>query len=143
MRTARRWIAPVAQASMAVRLAFRKVMTVMQFSIPSVFAPSVFATILTMIGSMAGPSGQAFAADAEQGKVLATRWCAACHIVSADQTRGTASAPSFAAIAAGPEFDAGRVALFLLAPHPKMPDMNLTRSEAADLSAYIATLKRK
>jgi hypothetical protein len=27
-------------------------------------------------------------------------------------------------------------ALFLLNPHPRMPDMNLSRSEAADLAAY-------
>ena len=29
------------------------------------------------------------------------------------------------------------LALFLLSPHPKMPDMNLSRNEAADLAAYI------
>jgi hypothetical protein len=32
-------------------------------------------------------------------------------------------------------------AFFLLEPHPKMPNMQLSRSEAADLAAYIATLK--
>ena len=31
-------------------------------------------------------------------------------------------------------------AFFLLEPHPKMPNMQLSRSEAADLAAYIATL---
>ena len=40
-----------------------------------------------------------------------------------------------------PGFDAAKVALFLLAPHPKMPDMELSRIEAGDLAAYIATLK--
>jgi hypothetical protein len=40
-----------------------------------------------------------------------------------------------------PGFDAAKVALFLLNPHPKMPDMNLSRAEAADLAAYIATLR--
>jgi hypothetical protein len=29
----------------------------------------------------------------------------------------------------------------LLDPHPKMPDMALSRAEAADLAAYIATLR--
>jgi len=29
----------------------------------------------------------------------------------------------------------------LLTPHPRMPDMDLTRAEAADLVAYIASLK--
>ena len=31
---------------------------------------------------------------------------------------------------------------FLTDPHPKMPDMNLTRSEIADIVAYIGTLDR-
>jgi hypothetical protein len=40
-----------------------------------------------------------------------------------------------------PNLDASKIALFLLNPHPKMPDMSLTRDEAADLAAYIVTLK--
>ena len=32
----------------------------------------------------------------------------------------------------------GKLALFLLEPHPKMPNMNLSRNEANDLAAYIA-----
>lgn len=122
---------------MAMRLAFGKGIAVTRFSVPSVIAMA-----LTIIGLMTGLYGQAAAADAEQGKALATRWCAACHIVAADQTRGTASAPPFSEVATRGDFDAARVALFLLAPHPKMPDMNLTRVEAANLSAYIATLKK-
>jgi hypothetical protein len=41
-----------------------------------------------------------------------------------------------------PGFDSAKLALFLLYPHPKMPDMNLSRSEAADLAAYIAAQGR-
>jgi len=84
----------------------------------------------------------AFAADADNGKRLAHRWCAACHVVSAKQHSATTDqAPPFATIAKIPGFDAAKVALFLLAPHPKMPDMELSRTEAGDLAAYIATLK--
>jgi len=53
----------------------------------------------------------------------------------------TDQAPPFATIAKIPDFDAGKIALFLLDPHPKMPNMALSRSEAADIAAYIATLK--
>lgn len=38
-------------------------------------------------------------------------------------------------------FDAAKLAFFLLDPHPKMPNMQLTRSEAADIAAYISTLR--
>jgi len=84
--------------------------------------------------------GAALAADAAHGERLARRWCASCHIVAHDQTRGADSVPTFASIARRPGFSADAVARFLMAPHPKMPDMQLGRGEAADLGAYIATL---
>jgi len=87
-------------------------------------------------------SGPAFAADADHGELLAKRWCAACHIVAPDQTRGADSVPTFASIAKRPGFSADKVARFLMDPHPKMPDMQLGRGEAADLGAYIAILGR-
>ncbi|HXZ23041.1 MAG TPA: c-type cytochrome [Pseudolabrys sp.] len=86
-------------------------------------------------------SGSAVAADARKGEAVAKRWCANCHIVSVDQQRGTTQAPPFSAVANNPDFNEGRLAYFLLVPHPKMPDMNLSRSEASDLAAYIATQK--
>ena len=91
---------------------------------------------------LAATSQLTFAADVANGERLAGRWCAACHIVAANQKSGNAQVPPFSAIAKMPGFDAGRLALFLLAPHPKMPDMSLTRGEAADLAAYIMTQDR-
>ena len=84
-------------------------------------------------------AGPAIAADAAQGEVLARRWCASCHIVAPDQTRGADSVPTFASIAKRPSFSAATIARFLMDPHPKMPDMQLGRDEAADLGAYIAS----
>jgi len=83
----------------------------------------------------------AFAADADNGLRLAQRWCAACHIVSSAQSRGSDSAPSFESMAKRADFSAEKLAFFLLEPHPKMPNMSLTRSEAQDIAAYIATLR--
>ena len=82
-------------------------------------------------------SHAAAAADAHQGGVLAKRWCASCHVVAADQKNGSTQAPPFSAIAKKPGLTAASIALFLLRPHPPMPDMNLTRNEAGDLAAYI------
>ena len=84
----------------------------------------------------------AFGADADNGRRLAHRWCEACHVVSATQRRiASDQAPPFSAIARRPGIDAAKIALYLLNPHPKMPDMGLSRTEAADLAAYIASLK--
>lgn len=83
----------------------------------------------------------AYAADAFKGEALAKRWCATCHIVASDQQRGTTQAPPFSAVASKSDFNERTLAYFLLMPHPRMPDMNLTRSEAADLAAYIKNQK--
>jgi mono/diheme cytochrome c family protein len=96
----------------------------------------LFAVMLSLI-AIAGLSQSALAANVEQGGNLAKRWCAACHVVAADQQNAGGQAPPFSAIAKTPDLDTSRLALFLLLPHPKMPDMNLSRSEAADLAAYI------
>jgi mono/diheme cytochrome c family protein len=96
------------------------------------------AGLLSLIFAAALPNASE-AADAANGQTLAKRWCAACHVVASDQTSGSTQAPPFSAIEAKAGFDAAKVALFLLEPHPKMPNMNLSRSEAADLAAYIAT----
>jgi hypothetical protein len=52
---------------------------------------------------------------------------------------GTAQTPAFSTITRNSDFTEATLALFLLNPHPQMPDMNLSRSEAADLAAYIKT----
>lgn len=101
--------------------------------------------VLTPLGLMlfvigVGASG-ASAADVQHGKDLAQRWCADCHLVSADQTRASADAAPFATVARQPDFSAARLAFFLLDPHPKMPNMSLSRTEASDLAGYIATMK--
>ena len=83
----------------------------------------------------------AFGADAQNGLRIARQWCASCHIVTSNQRTGSDVTPPFATIARIPDFDAPKIAFFLLDPHPKMPDMSLARDEAADLAAYIATLK--
>jgi mono/diheme cytochrome c family protein len=83
-----------------------------------------------------------FAADADQGKAIAERWCASCHVVGKGQTGApTDQAPPFASLAARPGFGAERLALLLLVPHPNMPKLSLNRFEVTDLAEYILTLK--
>ena len=97
---------------------------------------------LAALAALLVPAPKAMAADADNGERLARRWCAPCHVVARDQSQPTGEAPPFAGIAKRTEFDAARIAFFLLDPHPKMPSMGLTRNEAQDLAAYIAALKR-
>jgi mono/diheme cytochrome c family protein len=85
-------------------------------------------------------SAAAMPAEPARGKKLARHWCASCHVVANDQKSGADSAPPFATIARKPGFDGGKIAQFLMDPHPKMPDMQLSRDETKDLGAYIASL---
>jgi mono/diheme cytochrome c family protein len=81
------------------------------------------------------------AADAANGKQLAVRWCAACHVVTADQRHAYADVAPFKEIADRPNFSEQGLVTFLLNPHAKMPNMSLTRIEANDIAAYIRTLR--
>ena len=83
----------------------------------------------------------AVAADAAAGKQLAERWCQSCHAIGANQPMAVTEAPPFATIARKPGFEEAKVATFLLDPHPKMPDIGLSREAAADLAAFIASQK--
>jgi mono/diheme cytochrome c family protein len=85
------------------------------------------------------PARKVARADPQNGAALAKRWCASCHIVAKDQTKGIDGVPSFAAIARRATFDGERLAFLMLDPHPAMPSLTLTRNEARDLAAYIAT----
>ena len=84
----------------------------------------------------------ASAVDADNGKRLAERWCASCHVINTSQKSATTEAPPFSVIASRSNLDAGGLALFLLHPHPKMPDMGLSRDAAADLAAFIASQRQ-
>ena len=94
-------------------------------------------SLFLLIFAVGGMTERVLAADAVKGEVLAKRWCTSCHIVSTNQQQGTTQAPPFSAVASRSDFNKTTIAFFLLTPHPRMPDMNLSRSEAADLAAYI------
>lgn len=81
------------------------------------------------------------AADPDNGKTLANRWCSGCHVVQPSQTLATDQAPPFASLARMPDFNESRLAIFLLKPHPNMPSLSLSRAEVADIADYITTLK--
>ena len=98
--------------------------------------------LLVAVALSVGTSS-ALAADADHGADLARRWCASCHVVANGQTQASADVPSFASVARRPDFSSERLAFFLLDPHPKMPNFPLSRTEAGDIAAYIASLRQQ
>jgi mono/diheme cytochrome c family protein len=101
----------------------------------AIAAGAAFATLL-VCGSLATAQPDP-RPDPARGEVLAKKWCAACHFVSKDQKVGSPDAPTFASIGRRAQLSAEWLALFLLSPHPLMPDMSLSRREVADLVAHI------
>src|SRR5690349_7721481 len=98
-------------------------------------------TALSVLVATAALTGAAVAADSQKGETLAKRWCATCHVVATNQQRGTTQSPPLSAIANKPGFNETTLAYFLLTPHPRTPDRNLSRSGAADIAAYIKAQK--
>ena len=80
--------------------------------------------------------------DADAGRKIAETWCVNCHVVAPGQTQGTSNgAPSFASIAAHTEISPMALRAFLQTPHHRMPDLQLSRDQIDDVSAYIFSLR--
>ena len=87
----------------------------------------------------------AWAEDPAAGAQIAKSRCAACHVVEGEgppPARKT-QAPSFSAIANGPNISRSFLDSWLSAPHPGhgMPNFFLTHTEVQDVSAYIFSLR--
>ena len=91
------------------------------------------------IAAFAVATAPALAADAENGLKISRQWCAACHVVAADQTSASVDVPTFADIARR-KTEKKPLAAFLAEPHGKMPNMSLSRAEIDDIVAYIRSL---
>ena len=96
--------------------------------------------LVLMAAPLYASADDATKGNAAHGKIIAKRWCSACHSVASDQARANSDAPPFASIARKKQ--ASELKGFLTDPHPKMPNMSLSRSEIADIVAYIKTLDR-
>ncbi len=92
---------------------------------------------LALLAALDGAAAQ----DLENGQRLAERWCAACHQVGANPGRFR-RAPPLAAIAAKDNITAEMIASFLLLPHSTMPNLPLSKKDAADIAAFIMEMRK-
>ncbi len=99
------------------------------------------AVVIGLLSIGAAASVRAAESEVAAGAQLAKRWCAACHIVSANQNGSVPQGPpSFVSVARS-GLGADRLRAFLSHPHGAMPDLALTRSEIDELAAYIGSLR--
>ncbi len=85
-------------------------------------------------------AGAAHAGDPAKGRQVADRWCSSCHVVAGRD--GTDAVPTLESIAKDRRRGPDWVRQWLTAPHPPMPDPNLTRAEIEDVVAYLESLAR-
>ncbi|HEY1259225.1 MAG TPA: c-type cytochrome [Stellaceae bacterium] len=95
---------------------------------------------LIVVGSITAASAS-FAADPVKGGQLAQQWCSSCHVVGQTAPKTVQQGPpSFRMIAQSGETQ-DQLRTFLSHPHGAMPSLSLSRTEIADLIAYIETLR--
>ena len=97
-----------------------------------------FVSVSVAVVLLMASAGKGAAADSANGRRIAERWCAECHMVAPGQRQASDAVPTFAEIGGSGRFDETALAVFLGTPHhSRMPNLSLSRSEIADLVAYI------
>jgi mono/diheme cytochrome c family protein len=97
-------------------------------------------TMVTLI-SLAGQAGaQDRPGNATEGQKLVAERCSACHAVDHPTKEGQ-QAPSFKSIAEMHSTTSLSLHVFLLTPHPTMPNYRLTSTEVDDVVAYILSFR--
>jgi mono/diheme cytochrome c family protein len=78
--------------------------------------------------------------DPAAGLELASQLCTACHIVG-DERVGSDVAPPFRAIARDPEITVTELHGWIGPRHPRLPGLALSPKQAADINAYLDSLR--
>ncbi|MGE5201073.1 MAG: cytochrome c [Acidobacteriota bacterium] len=93
----------------------------------------------------ASAQGSAILGNPRAGRAFALQVCALCHVVAPGQLTPPrlATAPSFRSIANLPSTTSLSLQVFLVSPHPSMPNLVLSAEESANVIAYILSLKRR
>jgi len=102
-------------------------------------------TVLLAVAAAAGglPLSSALArSDVEQGRELAERLCADCHMQPGQgEKSGHSGIPSFRAVANRPGQSVDGIASWLKIAPPTMPNHHLSQEEKAWLAAFIMSLQ--
>jgi mono/diheme cytochrome c family protein len=104
---------------------------------------SVLAILSLLLAVSLGFAGVTSQPDAVHGKDLAQKLCTNCHLVGSAQQQHPANVdvPSFHEIANREGQTAGVITASIMLPKHPMPTIPLTKTELADLAAYILSLR--
>jgi mono/diheme cytochrome c family protein len=104
---------------------------------------SVAAAVMAL--TMAAANAQEAMGDAAAGRAFAAHACAPCHAITPGPhaERMFEIGPDFQAIADTLGMTATALTAFMQTSHPKMPNLILSREQAADVIAYILSLRSR
>lgn len=88
---------------------------------------------------LAGAASVRAQGDPEVGRELALRWCTSCHVVD-EEGHGADAGPPLPALLGDGQRTPDELRGWLAAPHPPMPDFDLSRQEIEDIVAYLQRL---
>jgi mono/diheme cytochrome c family protein len=77
--------------------------------------------------------------DVASGQELARTWCTPCHVVDLDGY-GADAAPPLPVLLGDGVRTPDQIRGWLAAPHPPMPDFDLSRQEIEDIVAYLRSM---
>jgi mono/diheme cytochrome c family protein len=105
-------------------------------------------TLAVVVVALAGALLAPAAALAQQegdpaaGRRLAEAWCSGCHVIGPGASGPASDAvPTFPAVARMPSTTGMSLRAFLLTPHARMPDIQMSREQVDDIAAYILSLR--
>lgn len=82
--------------------------------------------------------------DIDRGRVYAEKVCAECHAISSTPARSAiAKATPFRVIANTPGMTSTALNVWLLTPHPSMPNLIIEGRDRDDVIAYVLSLRGK
>ena len=93
----------------------------------------------TVISLGCAPIALAAAGNAEAGRQFVMRSCSSCHATEEART-ATDNAPPFSVVAKTNKDNPAWIRGWLMAPHPPMPNISLSRQQIDDVVAYLSTL---
>jgi mono/diheme cytochrome c family protein len=108
-----------------------------------ILAAVVAVTLIAVRLHVAGGETLRENGNAEAGRHLAQAWCTECHSVERSTAKTGRIAPDFSAIADRRSTTALSLRLFLQSEHKTMPNFIIEPGDAADLVAYILSLRRR
>jgi mono/diheme cytochrome c family protein len=95
--------------------------------------------IAVLIGAASPAAAQQVTGNADAGHELASKLCAACHIVGSERV-GSDVAPPFPVIAQDPAISLTALHAWNGPGHPMLPNLALTGQQIADINAYLDML---